>query len=118
MPERKWLEVREVGGVTLVRFRDQRITEDRRAQEVGLELYTLVEGKNGKNLLVSLSSVDFLSSAALGKLVTLDKKIRARGGVLKLSNVCPKLSQILAVTRLDRLFDIEPDETAALSAFC
>jgi len=118
MPERRSLEVREVGDVTMVRFRDKRITEDHKAQEVGRELYNLVEGGNGKNVLVSLSSVDFLSSAALGKLVTLDKKTRARGGVLKLSDICPKLSQIFAVTRLDRLFDIEPDETAALAAFC
>ena len=112
------LDVSEVGDVTMVRFRDQRITEDRRAQEVGQELYNLVEGENGKKLLLSLSSVDFLSSAALGKLVTLDKKTRARGGVLKLSNICPRLSQIFTVTRLDRLFDIEQDETAALAAFC
>ena len=112
------LDISEVGDVTMVYFRDQRITEDRRADEVGRELYDLVEGEQRKKLLLNLGSVDFLSSAALGKLITLDKKARARGGVLKLSNVCPELSQIFAVTRLDRLFDIEKDEAAALAALC
>jgi anti-sigma B factor antagonist len=76
-----------------------------------------VDGQVAKKLLLSLCSVDFLSSAALGKLITLDKKTMARGGALKLSNVCPDLSQVFSVTRLDRLFDIEKDEADALASF-
>jgi anti-sigma B factor antagonist len=111
------LDVSEVGDVTVVRLRDQRITEDRKIDQWAQELYDLVEGDDRKKLLVSLCSVDFLSSAALGKLITLDKKATARGGVLKLSNICPHLSQLFSVTRLDRLFDIEKDEAHALAAF-
>jgi anti-sigma B factor antagonist len=118
MRECQRLAVSEVGDVTMVHFRDRRITEDRRTDQVGRELYHLVEGQGGRKLLLNLSSVDFLSSAALGKLITLDKKARARGGTLKLSNICPELLQIFTVTRLDRLFDIEKDEAAALAAFC
>jgi len=114
-PER--LDVSEVGDVTVVRLRDQRITEDRKIDQLAQELYDLVDGKDRRKLLVSLCSVDFLSSAALGKLITLDKKTMARGGLLKLSNVCPDLSQVFSVTRLDRLFDIEKDEAHALAAF-
>ena len=114
-PER--LDVSEVGDVTVVRLRDQRITEDRKIDQWAKELYDLVDGKDRRKLLVSLCSVDFLSSAALGKLITLDKKAAARGGVLKLSNICPHLSQLFSVTRLDRLFDIEKDEAHALAAF-
>ena len=117
MREKQRLDVSEVGDVTVVRLRDQRITEDRKIDQLAQELYDLVETENRRKLLVSLSSVDFLSSAALGKLITLDKKATARGGVLKLSNICPNLSQLFSVTRLDRLFDIEKDEALALAAF-
>ena len=117
MTEGGSLEVRKVGDVTMVRFRDKRITEDRRAQEVGRELYNLVEGGNGKNVLVSLSSVDFLSSAALGKLITLDKKVKAKGGVLKLCSIRPEIYEVFAITRLDRLFDIRKDESDGLGSF-
>lgn len=111
------LDVSEVGDVTIVRLRDRRITEDRRIQRMAQELFHLVEGEDRRKLIVDFSSVDFLASAALGKLITLDKKATARGGVLKLSNICPQLSQIFAVTKLDRLFDIEKDAAAALAAF-
>ena len=117
MPHQQRLDVSEVKDVTIVRFRDQKITEDRRIQQMAEEMFHLVEGEHRKKLVLSFSSVDFMSSGALGKLITLDKKAKARGGTLKLSNVCPRLSHVLAVTRLDRLFDIVPDESHALAAF-
>jgi len=117
MPEWRRLDVSEVGSVTMVHFRDQRISEDPRIEEMGQELFHLVEGKNCKKLLLNFASVDFLSSAALGKLITLDKKAKTRGRTLKMSNICPELFQTFSVTRLDRLFDIASTEADALAAF-
>ena len=117
MRQKQRLDVSEIGDVTVVRLRDQRITEDRKIEQLAQELFDLVDAEDRRKLLVSLSAVDFLSSAALGKLITLDKKTTARGGVLKLSNICPDLSQVFSVTRLDRLFDIEKDEAHALASF-
>lgn len=111
------LDVREVGDITIVRFRDPRITEDRGIEQMARELFYLVETEGRKKLLLDFGSVDILSSAALGKLITLDKKARARGGELKLVGMGPTLAEIFAVTRLDRLFDIEKDEAGALAAF-
>jgi anti-sigma B factor antagonist len=66
---------------------------------------------------LNFSSVGFMSSAALGKLITLDKKVKAKGGVLKLCNIKPEIYEVFAITRLDRLFDIKKDESEALAAF-
>jgi anti-sigma B factor antagonist len=111
------LEVREVGDVTVVRFRDRKIVEDINIQELGSELFSLIEVDNRDKLLLSFTSVDFLSSAALGKLITLDKKMKAHGGALKLSNIRPEIYEVFAITKLNRLFDIKDDEADALAAF-
>jgi len=111
------LEVNEVGDVTVVRFRDQKIIEDINIQELGQEMFRLIEVENREKLLLNFSSVDFLSSAALGKLITLDKKVKGRGGVLKLSNIRPEIYEVFAITKLNRLFDIKDDEADALAAF-
>ena len=117
MAGQRRLEVNEVGEVTVVHFRDQKIIEDLGIQELGQELFHLVEVDNRKKLVLNFSSVDFLSSAALGKLITLDKKIKARDGVLKLCNIRPEIYEVFAITRLNRLFDIKDDEADALAAF-
>ena len=117
MAEYRRLEVNEVGDVTVVRFRDQKIIEDINIQELGQEMFRLVEAENRHKLLLNFSSVDFLSSAALGKLITLDKKVKGRDGVLKLSNIRPEIYEVFAITKLNRLFDIKDDEADALAAF-
>ena len=111
------LDVNEVGDVTVVRFRDQKIIEDINIQELGQELFRLVEADNRRKVLLNFSSVDFLSSAALGKLITLDKKMKGHGGLLKLSNIRPEIYEVFAITKLNRLFDIRDDEADALAAF-
>ena len=117
MTEYRRLDVNEVGDVTIVRFRDHKIIEDINIQELGQEMFRLVETDGRRRLLLDFSSVDFLSSAALGKLITLDKKMKAHGGVLKLSNIRPEIYEVFAITKLNRLFDIKDDEADALAAF-
>ena len=68
-------------------------------------------------VLLNFTNVDFLSSAALGKLITLDKKVKADSGKLKLSNIRPEIYDVFAITKLNRLLDIKDDEAAALAAF-
>jgi hypothetical protein len=58
-----------------------------------------------------------MSSAALGKLITLNRKAAARGVALKLSSMNADISLVFSVTQLDRLFDIEKDEDHAIRAF-
>ena len=111
------LDVNEVGDVTVVRFRDHKIVEDINIQQLGQEMFHLVEVDNRDKLLLNFASVDFLSSAALGKLITLDKKMKAHGGSLKLSNIRPEIYEVFAITKLNRLFDIKDDEADALAAF-
>jgi anti-sigma B factor antagonist len=111
------LDVNEVGDVTVVRFRDHKIVEDLNIQELGLEMFQLVEKDRRAKLLLNFSLVEFLSSAALGKLITLDKKVKAHGGLLKLSNIRPEIFEVFAITKLNRLFDIKEDEADALATF-
>lgn len=111
------VDVNEVGDVTVVRFVDRKILDEANIQELGQELFGLVEDPNRKNFLLNFSSVEFLSSAALGKLITLDRKVKSHNGKLKLSNIRPEIYEVFQITRLNKLFDIKDDEADALAAF-
>ena len=117
MVSHRRLQVSEVGEVTVVRFIDRKILDEANIQELGQELFQLVEDDNRKSLLLNFSSVEFLSSAALGKLITLDKKVKAHAGKLKLSNIRPEIYEVFAITKLNKLFDIKEDEADALASF-
>ena len=117
MATHRHLHVSEVGDVTVVRFIDRKILDEANIQELGQELFDLVEQDGRSKILLNFSSVEFLSSAALGKLITLDKKAKAHQGTLKLSNIRPEIYEVFAITRLNKLFDIKEDEADALAAF-
>lgn len=111
------LQVSEVGDVTVVRFVDRKILDEASIQELGQELFQLVEVEKRTKLVLNFSKVDFLSSAALGKLLTLEKKIRVHKGKLKLTNIRPEIYEVFAITKLNKLFEIVDDEAKALEAF-
>ncbi|HMH80990.1 MAG TPA: STAS domain-containing protein [Candidatus Acidoferrum sp.] len=67
-----------------------------------------------KRILLNLEGVDFIDSAGLGELVRAHASIRSRGGHLKLLKPRDTVLKLLQITKLDRLFDIEQDEVAAL----
>lgn len=116
MPQR--LELNEVGDITVVHFRDAKILEDLKIQELGQELFHLVEGERRQKLVLNFAHVDFLSSAALGKLIALHNKAKTRGGMVRLCCIRPEIYEVFLITKLNRLFDIREDEADALAAFC
>ena len=58
-----------------------------------------------------------MSSAALGKLIRLDKKVKQAGGQLKLCNICPNIYEVFTITKLNQVYEIHDDERAAIAAF-
>ncbi|RMF86202.1 MAG: anti-sigma factor antagonist [Planctomycetota bacterium] len=111
------LRIRDADGVTVVEFADRKILEEISIQEIGEELDQLVESRPGIRLLLNFVNVDHLSSAALGMLITLNKKIKERGGELKLSNINRQIFEVFKITRLNRVFDIHESADEALAVF-
>ena len=67
--------------------------------------------------MLNFTGVEFLSSAALGKLITLDRKVKAAKGRMKMSNIRPEIFEVFQITKLNKVFDIRTDESEAISAF-
>ena len=81
---RRHLRLESIDGVTVVSFVDTKIVTEENIQEVGDQLYSLVEDEGHRQLLLNFGNVQYLSSAALGKLINLKKKVGAVKGKLKL----------------------------------
>ena len=111
------IKLSTVSEVTVVNFVDRKILDEANIQEMGRELFALIEEDGCEKLLLNFTNVEFLSSAALGKLITVDKKMKQASGALKLSNIRPEIYEVFAITRLNKLFEIHDDEADALASF-
>ena len=113
--ERLFLEPR--GDVTIVSFMDKKILDEANIQEIGDELARLVTKDHRIKLLLNFENVEYLSSAALGKLISLHKRVREHSGQLKLCSIRPEIYEVFKITKLNLLFEIYDDEELALKTF-
>jgi anti-sigma B factor antagonist len=101
------LVVSNAGTSTVVRITDCDGLSDFNVEALGQQLNVLVEGCGPQHLLLDLGGIEFLTSAALGKLVGLHRKLCAEGGKLILVNPTLAVQATLAITRLDKLIEVQ-----------
>jgi anti-sigma B factor antagonist len=114
MGDYRRIETTDVNGVTVVSFTDRKILDQASIQEMGDELFALVDRDGARTVLLDFGNVEFLSSAALNKLIMLDKKVRQNAGRLKLCSLRPEILEVFVITRLNQLFDILDSVDTAL----
>ncbi|MEX2171379.1 MAG: STAS domain-containing protein [Pirellulales bacterium] len=115
MSVRRRTKLSESGPVTVVTFADSKIIDEEEIQELGQELYDLVDREDRKKIVLNFAHVEFLSSAALGKLISFEKKVSQHGAELILTNIRPEIYEVFAITKLTKLFKIKDDEADALA---
>src|SRR5207302_377065 len=117
-PRRRRLEVEDYDrDITVVNFIDRKILDEQNIQKIGEDLFSLVEELGRKKILLNFSNVEYLSSAALGKLITLNKKVKAAQGKLVMCNINEDIFEVFKITNLDKMFSIQKDEQTALQMF-
>lgn len=116
-PRRRRLEVEDIGDVTVVNFTDKKILDEQNIQVIGEQLFSLVDELGRKKILLNFSNVEYLSSAALGKFITLNKKVNGAGGKLILCAIDPTIYEVFEITKLNKVFTIQKDEQTAMQAF-
>ena len=104
-------------GVLVVYINEPKLLDERIITETSKELMTMVDKAEQRMLLVNFQSVRFMSSAMLGKLVTLYKDCKKNKVNLKMSNVHKEITEIFKITKMDKLFKIYADESHAIAAF-
>jgi anti-sigma B factor antagonist len=111
------MSVTKIGDLATVRFTDKKIVDSGNIEEMGEEMFSLVDKDHMKHVLLNFDGVEFLSSAALNKLILMDKRVKQVGGILRLCNLKAEIMEVFTITRLNRVFDIRKTESDALKAF-
>ena len=110
--------VKYADGVAIVSFPDTvAMFEGDKVQAIGNELVDLVASRKEPRILLNLSNAHFISSAMLAHLVKLHRKIQEAKGRFRLCGLRPVIMDAFRVSHFDRIFDIYPDEAAALKKF-
>jgi anti-sigma B factor antagonist len=108
------ISVKYADNATIITFTDEKILEEKDLQVLQESIMSVIESASGGiNLILDFCNVQFLSSAVLGLLIRISKKVYEHEGQLKLCSINPKIYKIFKITRLTKIFDIYEDIESA-----
>ena len=116
-PRGRRLEVEDIGDIAVVNFVDKKILDEQNIQMIADDLFRLVDELGRRKVLLNFSNVEFMSSAALGKLIRLHQRLHSIGGKLVLCGISKSILEIFEITKLDKMLTIVKDEQTGLNSF-
>jgi anti-sigma B factor antagonist len=108
------LSVHDNHGVTVIMVSGEMDAEN--STQLGEELdHLLAEG--ARKLVIDLGQVGFMNSSGLATLFRYYKLARSNCGDVSLVALQPPVRQAFQLTRLERVFDLQPDVARAVQRF-
>lgn len=103
--------------IRIVEFTNNKILDEGNIAEIGTTLNALIDEAETPKMLLDFSTVDHLSSAALGMLINCNNRVKHKNGQLRLANIKPQIMEVFIITKLNRLFRILNTRDEALASF-
>jgi anti-sigma B factor antagonist len=107
--------VRQTNDVTIVDITGRIVLGEESAGLRALVVGLLTKGE--RKILLNLAGVNYIDSSGLGALVSAFTSVRKVGGELKLLKLTEKVDDLMEITKLYTVFDIQDDEAEAVKAF-
>ncbi len=103
------------GGATVVEFTTPSLMDRVDLEQLAIDLYKLIDAEDRRLLILDFARVQYLSSQAIGILLTMHKKLASlKKSKLILCGIGPRLLELIKITRLDAIFSLKADQKEAL----
>ncbi|MBA7484135.1 hypothetical protein ES707_19659 [subsurface metagenome] len=110
------ISVEYTENATITTFTDEKILEEKDIKALQESIMSVIEQAGRINLILDFCNVRFLSSAVLGLLIRISKRIYECDSQLRLCNINPRIYEVFKITRLTKIFDIYPDVAGAVES--
>jgi anti-sigma B factor antagonist len=103
----------EERGIHVITLLQTEMIDAAKIQECGDQIRKYLANKPGAKVALDMKGVQFLSSSALGMLLTLKTAIEGNGGALQLAGVQKDIMEVFKITKLHKLFGMSDNVDAA-----
>lgn len=112
-----YITIQVEGDVCIVQFVLSQLRDDENIEQMGYELFALVEQYGCRKIVLSLHGIEYITSSVLGKMITLHRKLHRQKGMLVICEVPEHVADILRSSRLLTYFNVADNRDAAVAAF-
>jgi len=114
MPDNPEITIHTTEGVTVASVESSSILNPQCVEAVRAKLFDLVQQQGPSKLILDISKVEHLSSAALGMLINLQETCRKQTGQLILVGATDAIAKLFEITKLSKLFRLAKTERDAM----
>ncbi len=115
MSRNDYIVIQTIQGVTVATINDSAVIDPRHIEEFRSTLFALIDQEDRRKLVLNLTKVKNLSSAALAVLIPLQEKYAKAKGRLVLVGINDGIRYLFEVTKLDRLLTLADTEAEAIT---
>lgn len=108
-----YFDLESDGDIAVATFVATRLTEEDNIEQLGHELAALVDKLQLRRIVLDLKSIQYATSAVIGKWIMLHRKLDREGGKLVVCGVQPGLADILSTSKLLSYFNVTDDAAHA-----
>jgi anti-sigma B factor antagonist len=91
-------------GAVVVTFVRAQLTDEDNIEQMGEALFALLDKDAKRRIILDLAPLDYVTSAVLGKFITLHRRLHRQGGALVLCGLQPNVRESLRASRLLEYF--------------
>ena len=106
---------RQIGDISIIDF-SGKITLGEGSSTLRRTIRDLIDNGQRK-IVLNLYDVDYIDSSGIGELVSGYTTVRNAEGEMKLLHLTKRVHDLLQITRLFTVFDVQSDEETALRSF-
>ena len=88
----------------VVTFVRAQLTDEDNIEQMGEALFALLDKDAKRRIILDLAPLDYVTSAVLGKFITLHRRLHRQGGALVLCGLQPNVRESLRASRLLEYF--------------
>ena len=110
----RYFEAAEQDGLVVVTFSVSHINDEENIEELGHEVFALVDQFGFRKVALSMANVEYITSSVVGKIITLHRKLHRLDGQLVVCDLTPGVHEILSASRLLTYFSVAETTADAL----
>ena len=112
----RYFDIDEHDDVVVATFGMSQINDEANIEELGHELFALVDQFECRKVVLNMSGVDYITSSVVGKIITMHRKLHRLDGSLVVAELTHGVNEVLSASRLLNYFVITDSQSEAIES--
>ena len=100
----------------IIKIKESKVYDEAMVSIINDEINQAIDSNDKKFIILDFSKVKYLSSSFLGKIISINKKVKTKEGKLFLVGLNVDIMEVFQITKLEKFFNFQSSVESALDS--